>query len=309
MESSSVLLPAREGTSLWGMKTGKVEYFATEFIGNLFLIGGLLGLGWGVETITPRNPEFFEGDLTLSRSHPTNTISNAALAGIAAALPLLLSLSLDAITWWRRRRSSKIDSDRPWFDAKLTFSCAFSLSLCVAITNVIKTAAGVPRPSFFARCDYKGYASAIATSNISSAAFTAYLGAIKQGAPGSVAFCAAPAAAVNDAHRSFPSGHASLSFAGLGFLFLTMRAAFLCRRYWFSLAALLAGSPLAVATYIAITRLIDGAHSTADVSAGAAVGAACAAVAWANYRAHEPNWQKTLSLWGAEPPPRDSSPV
>jgi len=309
MGDSSILLPAREDLSLWGVKTGKGAYFATEFIGNLFLIGALLGLGWGVETIKPRTPEFFEGDLTLSRSHPTNTISNAALAGIAAALPLLLSFSFDAMTWWRRRRSSKIESDRPWFDAKLTFNCAFSLSLCVAITNVIKTATGVPRPSFFARCDYRGYSAAIATSNFTSAAFTAYLGAIKQGAPGSLAFCLAPAAAVNDAHRSFPSGHASLSFAGLGFLFLALRAALLCRHYWFSLTALLAGSPLAVATYIAITRLIDGAHSTADVSAGAAVGAACAALAWANYRTHEPNWQRTLSLWRLEPSLRESSHV
>lgn len=234
---------------------------------EVLTIALFLGIGWGIGSVPPpATLLFFEGDLTLSRAHPTNTVSNGALAGLAAALPICVLIVYEIL-------AAKLVVGRG-LRMTLPLSCGLALSVCICATNVIKIYAAIPRPSFFARCDYKGYASAIATQN-----FTAYRAAITVGNLGSLSFCEAATADVNDAVRSFPSGHSSLSFSGLFFLTLSLRALLGVRDY-FSMRALIAGTPLALSTWIAVTRLIDGAHSTADVATGVALGLSSATAAW-----------------------------
>lgn len=110
----------------------------------------------------------------------------------------------------------------------------------------------------------------------------------------------------NDIRKSFPSGHASMAFCGLTLLTLFIHARFgvASQRYyqriggggggigsstgeerqwiretiqvgvgWARFASLLALAPMALALFIAASRVVDNKHFPADVAAGSVLGA------------------------------------
>lgn len=132
--------------------------------------------------------------------------------------------------------------------------------------------------------NYAGYSPAMATHNVRSPEWRNYANQTSFGSPGSVAKCLANSY-VNDAMRSFPSGHASLSFAGLVYLTLVCRAAAAVNPAdTFSPKACMAGLPVLLATWIALTRVQDNFHREVDVSIGALIGIGCAFGAWKHAR-------------------------
>lgn len=146
---------------------------------------------------------------------------------------------------------------------------AISITLTSLLTDIIKNAVGRPRPDLLARCVPAPDA--------------------PQDVPVGVSVCTAP----QDTHifqegwRSFPSGHSSFSFAGLGFaaLFLAGQLGIFrpgCRDLGRSLICLV---PLVGATLIAISRCEDYRHDVYDVCIGSALGMA---VAYWSYRRHWP---------------------
>jgi membrane-associated phospholipid phosphatase len=147
----------------------------------------------------------------------------------------------------------------------------------MAVTDTLKVATGYPRPNLFAYCDYAGRR----LGNMS-----AYLAATDPDVLGDVRRCLAPEADVHDAQLSFPSGHASLSFAGMTLTTLFARRALGVRPgAQFSLLALLAASPLILAAWIAVTRVRDRYHNPIDVVAGAVLGALGGRAAWRHLEA------------------------
>ncbi|KAG0570222.1 hypothetical protein KC19_6G145200 [Ceratodon purpureus] len=76
---------------------------------------------------------------------------------------------------------------------------ARTLKIRFVITDAIKDGIGRPRPHFYARCFGSPLANATydATGNV---------------------VCILPPSLMKEAYRSFPSGHTSWSFAGLGYL-------------------------------------------------------------------------------------------
>ena len=244
---------------------------------ELLVLSLFLALGLSLDLTPPRVSSFFERDPSLSYplvSPPA--VPNAMLAGLSFALPAALLLLLEAVS-----RYFKGQPPTAW----LTIALGHSLSAAILATNAIKNFVGKHRPRFFATCGYAGYDLALATNNISSPAWAAYEAATHAGAPGSLSRCTAAPAEVWDAQRSFPSGHASISFAGLVFLSLALRALAGARRgEWFSLRAVGCGAPLALAAYIAATRVFEHHHSPADVTCGALIGGLAAAAAWAHAR-------------------------
>ena len=90
----------------------------------------------------------------------------------------------------------------------LRFLTAFGWTM--AITFMLKLYCGRLRPNFFASCNYAGYADAI-----NSGDETQYLSETVAGAFGDYGKCEFPNDEWRSAQKSFPSGHASLSFAGL----------------------------------------------------------------------------------------------
>jgi diacylglycerol diphosphate phosphatase/phosphatidate phosphatase len=159
-----------------------------------------------------------------------------------------------------------------------------SLFFTSFVTDIIKDAVGRPRPDMLDRCQ--------------PAADTPRDTLV------TIAVCTAPdSPSLQDGWRSFPSGHSSFSFAGLGFFSLFFAG---------QLHVLHAGSygsrdfgrvlvcfvPLMGALMIAISRCEDYRHDVYDVSVGGVLGMS---IAYWSYRRH---WPRLSSPNCHEPLPR-----
>ncbi|KAH0834171.1 phosphatidic acid phosphatase type 2/haloperoxidase [Lanmaoa asiatica] len=92
---------------------------------------------------------------------------------------------------------------------------------------------------------------------------------------------------LEDGWRSFPSGHSSLSFAGLGFLtfYLAGKLRLFDTRGYASKVWLLL-VPIGVASWVALSRTMDYRHHWEDVLSGSALGLG---VAYFSYRQYYPH--------------------
>eukprot|EP00897_Mesotaenium_endlicherianum_P001464 jgi/Mesen1/1345/ME000013S00835 len=140
----------------------------------------------------------------------------------------------------------------------------WAVALTWIITNAAKSAIGRPRPDFFARCFPDGIAKFL---------------------PDGDADCSGGVSGdVRDGRRSFPSGHSSLTFAGMAYLAIylagKLRVAEKDARLW-KLGAVLA--PLLAATLVGVTRLDDYKHHWDDILVGSLFGAGMAVVCYRQY--------------------------
>lgn len=141
----------------------------------------------------------------------------------------------------------------------------FRLMLSSFLTDSIKNAVGRPRPDLISRCKPQ------------------------PGTPGHLLVtyevCTeTDSHTLEDGWRSFPSGHSSFAFAGLGYLTLFFCAQLHVFRPGTDLSkALLALSPLLGATMIAISRCEDYRHDVYDVTCGSILGMAVALFSYRRY--------------------------
>lgn len=160
-----------------------------------------------------------------------------------------------------------------------------ALMLTSFLTDIIKNAVGRPRPDLLSRC-----MPARGTPDNALVAWT---------------FCTQPNPHIlQEGWRSFPSGHSSFAFGGLGYLSLSVLAFYAAEQksanYHHSFFSgqmhvfrprtdlarcLLAFLPLLGALMIAISRLDDYRHDMYDVTCGALLGLM---VAWFSYRRYYP---------------------
>ncbi|XP_071692753.1 lipid phosphate phosphatase 2 [Rutidosis leptorrhynchoides] len=129
----------------------------------------------------------------------------------------------------------------------------FSVLITGVLTDAIKDAVGRPRPDFFWRCfpDGKGVFDPV-TSNV---------------------MCTGLKSVIKEGHKSFPSGHASWSFAGLGFLswYMAGKIRVFDRRGHVAKLCIVV-LPLLVAALIGVSRVDDYWHHWQDVFAGGLLG-------------------------------------
>ncbi|KAG2617747.1 lipid phosphate phosphatase 2-like [Panicum virgatum] len=129
----------------------------------------------------------------------------------------------------------------------------FSVLITGVLTDAIKDGVGRPRPNFFWRCFPDGVPK---FNNITTQVI-----------------CHGDPAVIKEGHKSFPSGHSSWSFAGLGFLSWYLAGkikAFDRRGHVAKLCIVLL--PLLLATMVAISRVDDYWHHWQDVFAGGILG-------------------------------------
>ncbi|KAH7292471.1 hypothetical protein KP509_29G070500 [Ceratopteris richardii] len=131
-----------------------------------------------------------------------------------------------------------------------TLGLLFAVFITGVITDATKDAVGRPRPDFFWRCFPDG----IAVYNNST---------------GNV-ICHGEHAVIKEGYKSFPSGHTSWTFAGLGFLSLYLAGKlqlFNGRGHVAKLAVVF--TPLLAAMLVGLSRVDDYWHHWQDVFAGA----------------------------------------
>ncbi|GKZ23933.1 hypothetical protein AbraIFM66951_009130 [Aspergillus brasiliensis] len=142
-----------------------------------------------------------------------------------------------------------------------------ALMLTSLITDIIKNAAGRPRPDLISRClPRKGTPQDMLVSWTVCTQTNEHI--------------------LQEGWRSFPSGHSSFSFGGLGYMSLFLSGQMhvfrprtdLCR-------CLVAFVPLLCALLIAISRLDDYRHDVYDVTCGSLLGLT---VAYFSYRRYYP---------------------
>lgn len=199
-------------------------------------------------------------DPDLAHPHLSNIVSNTELIVYSSVIPLVVG-----ILWYIAVGLSQRVSVSQSLEAVHCFILSLLLTLATTqtTTNFLKIWGGRFRPDFLSRC-----------------AFNATLGR-----------CTGDPDLVDDGRKSFPSGHASISFAGLGFLGLWIYSLALqglltrppapisvdSQRFFPHRPArawrlVLPWIPLLFAAYIGISRTQQYIHHPTDVLSGALLG-------------------------------------
>ncbi|PHH63922.1 hypothetical protein CDD81_5370 [Ophiocordyceps australis] len=152
-------------------------------------------------------------------------------------------------------------------------SLSISALVTLCITDTVKNLVGRPRPDLLARCQPDR-------------------ASLQPGVPLSIDVCTTPHdASLHDGWRSFPSGHSSFSFAGLGYLsffFAGQLRVFRPARDGGGrdlVRAMLCLMPLIGAAFIAISRWEDYRHDAIDITTGTVLGFC---IAYWSYRRYWP---------------------
>lgn len=218
------------------------RYADVLLLGVLFVI--FLFTNW----IPPFQRQFYINDLTIS--HPfaeVERVSNAALFFYSTWVP---TITIAAIGLIFTKPENKI---------YVTFISLLGLFISVfttsVVTDILKNFIGRHRPDFLARClpkpdaptDILVYAKDVCTTdNIDR---------------------------LMDGFRTTPSGHSSISFAGLGYLSLWLSGQLIVKHYqlgaWRSIVCMI---PAFGAALIALSRTEDYRHHFIDVIIGSVIG-------------------------------------
>ncbi|KAF8275089.1 phosphatidic acid phosphatase type 2/haloperoxidase [Lactarius quietus] len=210
--------------------------------------------------------EFSVSDTSLRFPYAVHErVTSLALFFIAFVAPLVLQWVINILT------------TRTLWDAhNSALGLVLSLSLAGVVTQVVKVTVGRTRPDILDRCR--------PDSGTTDPPFGL----------SSVAIChQSDQSLLNDGFMSFPSGHSSLSFAGLAFLSLYVAGKLhLFDSRGHMLKAWLSVIPLFGAALVAISRTMDYRHHWEDVVAGSFLGIL---TAYFSYRLYYPYLSSELA--------------
>ncbi|KAI4352175.1 hypothetical protein L6164_006452 [Bauhinia variegata] len=181
----------------------------------------------------------------------SNTVPVWAVPMYAVLLPIVVFL----VVYFRRRDVYDLHH--------AVLGLLFSILVTAVITDAIKNAVGRPRPDFFWRCFPDGKDVYDQLGNV---------------------ICHGEKKVIKEGHKSFPSGHTSWSFAGLGFLSLYLSGKIKAFDSAGHVAKLcLVFLPLLFASLVGISRVDDYWHHWEDVFAGGLIGLVVAAFCYLQF--------------------------
>ncbi|KAI0042197.1 lipid phosphate phosphatase 1 [Auriscalpium vulgare] len=228
-----------------------LEWWDRSYIVDWLVATAVLFLAYFVEGLPVFERDFKLDDPLISHPHTHQRISGHTNVLIALVVPMTASGIVGGA------RSSVVEIHHG------ILAAWSGRALNSIITEALKNRVGRLRPDFLARCAWDAAAQA----------------------------CTGNAGDITDGRRSFPSGHSSTAFTGMTFLtlFIAGKTASLC----FSVPGpprsilgsrlvrlMLTLSPLAWATWVAISRVEDYRHHKEDVIVGSTIGAISAAICY-----------------------------
>ncbi|KIY51002.1 acid phosphatase/Vanadium-dependent haloperoxidase, partial [Fistulina hepatica ATCC 64428] len=230
--------------------------YAPDWWACLFLIF------FSLDMVNGFRRQFSVEDTSLRHTYAVHErVPNWALYMICGVSPFVLQIAANLLTI------------RSWWDFHILF---LSLALTGSITQFTKLTVGRPRPDLIDRCQ-----------PVAGTMDPTY------GLSNSTICTQTDSYIMKDGFRSFPSGHSSLSFAGLGFLAFYLAGKlhlFDTRGHtgkaWISVA------PFSAAALVAISRTMDYRHHWHDVLVGAILGTV---MAYFSYRQYYPSLASELS--------------
>lgn len=245
-------------------------YFRSFLVIELIVCTLLLMLGLFLPSLIPNaltiRPIPYQvlstGDVILDFRLNSDVVHNATipdnvLLSTCLLLPLALLVAVSSFT------------SRSFYDVHAIVCVLFAaFGMSEIITNTLKMYVGRLRPNFYSLCEFS-------------------IQTLK---------CMADDSTVSQGRRSFPSGHSSFSFCGMGVLvyFFLGRLGHLQNRPLttelssFSKSSyvrrkplfLLCFSPWLYSTFVACSRLVDNWHHPSDIVAGSLIGIFCSFVAY-----------------------------
>ncbi|KAJ6421367.1 hypothetical protein OIU84_028694 [Salix udensis] len=192
--------------------------------------------------LTPPFSRYVGKDMMTDLKYPLldNTVPVWTVPIYAFLLPVVIFL----LVYYRRRDIYDLHH--------AILGLLFSILVTAVITDAIKNAVGRPRPDFFWRCFPDGKDVYDQLGNV---------------------LCNGEESVIKEGHKSFPSGHTSWSFAGLGFLSLYLSGKLQAFDRSGHVAKLcIVFLPLLAACLVAISRVDDYWHHWQDVFAGGLLG-------------------------------------
>ncbi|EJD43722.1 PAP2-domain-containing protein [Auricularia subglabra TFB-10046 SS5] len=253
------LAPKRRKYSVWFL----VQTYAVDWVVSIVLAA----LFWYLGRIKGFRRRFSLTDTSIQYPYTVHErVPNFALALICGVAPALLVPVVSLVT-----ERTIADLHSGWLGLLV------SLAITGSVTNITKVVVGRPRPDLISRCQ----------------PIPGVTNAPVFGLVGDVICTQLNEKIMNDGWRSFPSGHSSLSFAGLSYLsFYLAGKLHLFDKIGSGLKAWFTIVPLMGAALVAISRTMDYRHHATDVLSGSLLGLT---VAYFSYRQYFPPLNDPMS--------------
>lgn len=239
--------------------------FALSFSLHLFMV--------------PKPLPFFLGDLSIAYPLMKETVPILRLFAISFLVPAIAILAGHALQHLRSASS-------PLKTLVVSYLwCLLGVFQAMAIlftaVNFLKLLTGRQRPNYLALCDLDGYRGAVEAGGKT---LQEWWSQHPFGKLGDVSRCRGTVTNVADSLRSFPSGHSAISFASCVYTALYLRNVFgVPAGVSISVPALFSALPLAISSFVAVSRVVDRWHNTDDVAIGSAVGIVAGFLGWQHY--------------------------
>ncbi|KAI8638532.1 phosphatidic acid phosphatase type 2/haloperoxidase [Parasitella parasitica] len=234
---------------------------AVSYLWDWVLVIIMTAAFFAIDQITPFHRMFSLEDKTIMFPYSEKeSVPVWALLIICFVVPIFIIASISLSGYGYKRSIHDFHSG--------VLGLCLGLAMTIMLTDVIKVTAGRPRPDMLSRCQPPADAvdPRFGLTGVSVCTTDIY------------------SHAMIDGFKSFPSGHSSFSFAGLGYLALYIAGKVkMFDEKGHTYKGFLFAFPIIGALLVAISRTEDYRHHWQDVTIGSLLGSFCAYFAYRQY--------------------------
>ncbi|RKP38667.1 phosphatidic acid phosphatase type 2/haloperoxidase, partial [Dimargaris cristalligena] len=214
---------------------------------------------FAIDKIHPFRREFSLEDKTIQHPMKPDTVTPTMLIIISFVIPIVVIFF------------NAVFIRRSWFDLHQGWlGCMLALTLTIMVTHTLKVTVGRLRPDFIDRCKLDRSNGTPTDPGI--------------GLSNSSLCTQTNSKILRDGMKSFPSGHSSMTFAGMTYLTLYLAGKLhIHDQKGHTIKTFITIMPLLGAALVAVSRTCDYRHHWQDVTIGSIIGILCAYFAYRQY--------------------------